>query len=152
MNVKWVNPFVTSVNNVMKEIGFIDIETGTMNAKSQEITGNGVVLMLGIVGDLQGNIMYVIDEESAKKIITKFMKGIPVPDLDSMAASSLSELSGMLSVHVATSYAQAGYNVELSPPSLMIGNNMRIMMNSNKVLSVIFKASDVTVEVNIAIN
>ena len=152
MSVKWVNPFVTSVNHVMQAIGFSKIETGTMNAKEKEIVGNGVVLVLGIVGDLQGNIVYVIEEESAKKITSKLMKEEVVTELDSRAASCLSEFSNMLSEHAAASYAQAGYAIELSPPSLMIGNNMRIMMSSKKVLSVPFLSEGTSIEVNIAIN
>jgi len=152
MDVKLVNPFIHSVSHVMKTIGFSEVKTGAMNAKGKEITCSGVVLVVGIVGDLQGNIVYVIDEENAKQIASKLMMGMPVEELDTMAASSLSELSNMLSAHAATGLTKIGYAIDISPPNLMIGSNMRIMMRSNKVLNIQFFVDAIPIELNIAIN
>jgi len=152
VDVNLINPFILAFNHVMKQVGFSEIKSGAMSAKSKDITSSGVILMVGFVGQLQGNIVYVIDAESAKKIASTMMMGMPVNELDSMACSSLSELSNMLSAHAATHLSAMGYVVDISPPGLFQGENITMTMSSNKVLCILFYADGIPIELNITIS
>jgi len=151
LDANLVNPFIASFNHVMKSLGFHEVRIGTMDVKGREIFGNGVILMVGLVGQLQGNIVYVIADENAKKIASTMMMGMPVNELDELARSSLSELSNMLSAHAATGIANHGYTVDISPPIMMNGTNVSIMMSSNKVLCVEVIVDNMPILLHIAI-
>jgi chemotaxis protein CheX len=120
----------------MQTLGFADIQMGEWSTAGRDISGSGVILMVGLVGQLQGYIVLNVAEDGARKIASRLMMGTPVEALDEMACSSLRELSNMLSAHAATGLANAGYNVDISPPNMMRGQDIRISMNTDKVMYV----------------
>jgi len=151
LDVKLVNPFIASFNHVMKSLGFIDILTRGIAVKSGATKCNGVVLVVGLVGDLKGTIVFSMQEEVALRIASKLMMGAPVAELDEMARSSICELSNMLSAHAATGLTEQGHAVDISPPNIMQGDNMRITMASEKTISIEVSADGLILQMNIAI-
>ena len=43
------------------------------------------MIILGIIGDVKGNVVYSTDIESAKKIASTMMMGAPVTEFDELA-------------------------------------------------------------------
>ena len=150
MNVKLINPFVESFNHVMGQLGFSDIKTGDLSVKGREIICSGVILVVGIVGDIKGNIVYVMGIEEAKQVASTMMMGMPVTELDAISTSSLSELSNMLSANAATNFSKVGYIVDISTPTFIQGDDIKIAMGSDKVLCVQMHASGIPMDVNIS--
>ncbi|GGN93421.1 chemotaxis protein CheX [Saccharibacillus kuerlensis] len=150
MDVAHVNPFIDSFMNVMPQLGFTDVRKGGLGVKGQELNCSGVIILVGIVGTLKGNVVYLIDEENAKKIASTMMMGMPVEQLDDMARSALSELSNMLTATAATGFANLGVNIDISTPTLLSGENVSVKMSSKQVLSLQLLANDVPVEVLIS--
>jgi len=151
LDAKLINPFIASFNHVMQQMGFSTIKTGTLSVKGRELEAEGLVLVVGLVGDLKGNIVYIMDEAIARQIASKMMMGMPVPEMDTMARSSLSELSNMLSAHAATGITALGYNVDISPPNMMQGSGIHIIMSADKVLCIEMVADGLPIQLNIAI-
>ena len=150
MDVKFVNPFIESFRNVMGQLGFSDIKTGKLTVKEKKFSGTGVVITVGIIGQVTGNIAYVIDVENAKQIASKMMMGMPVEELDPMSRSALSELSNMLSANAATSFSNLGVLIDISPPSFFEGDNIEVTMSSEKSLCIQLVADGIAVDVNIS--
>ena len=150
MDVNLINPFIDSFGHVMGQLGFSDIKRGNISVKGQKISGAGVVLAVGIVGQIKGNVVYIIDLEDAKKIASKMMMGMPIAELDEMSRSCLAELSNMLSANAATGFSKAKVLVDISPPSFYQGENISINMSSGKVICVQLIADGILVEVNIS--
>ena len=150
MNVNFVNPFIEAFNHVMGQIGFSEIKHGTLSVKRKQFTCTGVILKVGITGDLRGNVVYVIDSEEAKKIASVMMMGAPITKLDAISRSSLSELSNMLSANAATFFSKSGVLIDISPPTFFQGDDLEITMSSEMVLCIPFTADGTTVEINIS--
>jgi len=150
MDVKYVNPFIESFAIVMPQLGFASTQKTGIAVKGREIVNTGVVIVLGIVGEIKGNIVYAIDYDSAKKIASIMMMGMPVTELDEMAQSALSELTNMLTANAATAFSNIGIIIDISTPTLLYGDNISIKMSSEKVLSVKLQADDIPLEVNIS--
>lgn len=150
MDVKYVNPFIEAFSIVMPQLGFTTIKKAGIGARGKEIVSTGVIIVLGIIGEIKGNIVYVIDFESAKKIASTMMMGMPVPELDEMAQSALSELTNMLTANAATCFSNIGVTVDISTPTLLYGNQISVKMSSDKVLSVKLEADSIPMEVNIS--
>ena len=89
MDVRHVNPFIESFTTVMPQLGFGNIQRGNLSVKGQELTYSGVIIIVGIVGAIKGNVVYCIGMEAAKKIASTMMMGMPVDTLDEMSRSAL---------------------------------------------------------------
>lgn len=152
MDVNLVNPFIDSFLNVMPELGFKEVKKQGVSVKGKSIKSLGVMIIIGIVGDIKGNIIYSLNDESAKQIASVMMMGMPVTELDDMAQSALSELSNMLTANASTNFAGNGTNINISTPTLMHGSDFEAKMNSDQVLCVGLLIDNIPIEVNIAFN
>lgn len=150
MDVKYLNPFISSFTSVMPDLGFSDVKMGALSVKDKEVTGSGVFIVLGIVGAIRGNVVYAIDIESAKQIAATMMMGAPVDEFDDMACSAISELTNMLTAHAATAFSTDGIIIDISTPTMLQGENISINVSSNQVLCIQLLADDIPVEINIS--
>ncbi|MFT5873259.1 MAG: chemotaxis protein CheX [Clostridium sp.] len=152
MDVNLINPFIISFFDIMPQIGFKEVQKQGISVKGKSIKSLGVMIMLGIVGDIKGNIIYSLEVESAKQIASIMMMGSPVTELDDMAQSALSELSNMLTANASISFAKNGTNINISTPTLMHGSDFEAKMNADQVLCVSLLVDNIPIEINIAIN
>ncbi len=149
MDVKYINPFIDSFYNILPQIGFSNVIRENVAVKNS-VESLGILINLGIVGDIKGNIVYNIQDENGKKIASKMMMGLPVEELDEMAQSALSELSNMLTANASINFSNIGVNVNISTPTLMYGQDIKIKLNTDKILNIKIIADDIPIDVNVA--
>lgn len=150
MDVKYVNPFVESFSSVMPEMGFGDVQLGKLSIKSKEVVNTGVIIVLGIVGAVKGNVVYTMGLETARQMASTIMMGMPVDEFDDMAKSALSELTNMLTANAATNFSKVGVSIDISTPTMLQGINVSVKMGSEQILCVELFANGLPVYVNIA--
>lgn len=150
MDVKHINPFMDAFASVMPQLGFSNTRRGNLSAKAKEVKRTGVLVILGIVGDVKGNVVYAMDTDVAKNIASVMMMGMPVETFDEMAQSAISELTNMITANASTFFADAGIHVDISTPTLLLGDNMSVKMNSDQILCVNLYADDIPMEVNLS--
>lgn len=150
MDVKYINPFMDAFASIMPQLGFSGTRIGNLSAKAKEVKRTGVLVILGIVGDVKGNVVYAMDVDVAKNIASVMMMGMPVEEFDEMAQSAISELTNMITATASTFFADAGIHVDISTPTLLLGENMSVKMNSDQILCVTLYADDIPIEVNIS--
>lgn len=150
MDVKLVNPFIEAFTQVVPQLGFGNIQKGSLSAKGQNLTCSGVIIVVGIVGAIKGNVVYCIGTEDAKKIASTMMMGMPIEELDEMSKSALSELANMLTATAATCFSNMDIHIDISIPTLLFGEDVDIKMSSNKVLCVQLFADTIPIDINIA--
>lgn len=149
MDVKFINPFIKSFTSVMPQLGFEAQKGGV--AMVDSIVGDGLTVTVGLIGDIKGNVIYMINEVDGKKIASKMMMGMPVDELDEMAQSAISELTNMITANASTNYAEDGISVDISTPVLMTGESINVKVNSKQILCLNMLADDMTVKLNIAL-
>jgi chemotaxis protein CheX len=152
LDVKYINPFIQAFFSVMPQLGFDDIKKDSISLKDDNLNNSGVIMTVGIVGEVKGNVVYCTDLEDSKKIASVMMMGMPVDEFDEMAQSAVSELANMLTANAATFFSEMGITVDISTPTLLYGNNVSIKMSANQVLCVKLSADGIPFEVNISIN
>nr|WP_272509076.1 chemotaxis protein CheX [Clostridium ganghwense] len=134
----------------MPQLGFSDIKKHGVSIKDKKLKSIGVMIILGIVGNIKGNVVYGMNIESAKKIASKMMMGMPVNELDDMAQSAISELSNMVTANASMNFSNIGINTNISTPTLMYGKDFEVKMNADKVLCVGILVDNIPIEINIA--
>lgn len=152
MDAKLINPFLISVSSVLPQLGFQNIEKKSIELRNKKISVDGVIIIIGVVGELKGNIAYSMDMEGAKKIASTMMMGMPVESLDDMAKSAISELSNMLTANASINLANEDISVDISVPTLMYGDSIEVNMNEDQIICIHFDVDGILFSVDIGLH
>lgn len=151
MDVKYINAFLDSFLIVLPQFGINNIEKKNVSVKGRKINSLGLMITLGIVGDIRGNVVYSMPTQDAQQIASLMMMGMPVTELDEMAKSALSELSNMLTANASINLSKIDINVNISTPTLMCGENFEATLNSEKVFCIELLVDGNLIETNISL-
>lgn len=122
VSVNHINPFLMSASQVLEQVCGIKTKVGSISKDNPMIDGEPLFIMLGITGEMTGQVCIVFDIDVAKDIASRMMMGMPVPEIDEMAKSALSELGNMIMGNAATLLANSGTLIDITPPTLGTGS------------------------------
>ena len=117
-----LNPFLISAKQVLQQVCQIDVQFGPMSKDDFSVTGEPLFIMLGITGEISGQVCVVMGMNTAKDIASRMMMGMPVVELDAMAKSALSELGNMMMGNAATLLFNTNISIDITPPTLLLGS------------------------------
>lgn len=149
MDVNYINPFLSSFANVLPQLGIANVEKKGISLKGRFIESPGVMIIVGIIGDIKGNVIYGMSLEDAKKIASTMMMGMPVDKFDELAQSAISELTNMLTANVATNFSKDNIIINISTPTLIHGQ-FTANANSDKVICVDMAVNEMRIQINIS--
>ena len=121
MNYENSEPFCNSFMNILPQFGIENISLDDVQDCGNHIETPGVVCIIGLVGDLKGNVIFAMRADCAKKIASDMMGGMDVDDFDETAQSAIAELGNMLAATACTELSGLGMTVDVSTPTLMHG-------------------------------
>lgn len=84
-----------------------------------------IVTVIGFNGHIDGNLIYSFNSETALKVVSTMM-GMPYETLDELALSALGELGNMTSGAIAMELEKNGYNVDITPPTVITGKEIKV--------------------------
>lgn len=151
MDVKNLAPFVEAVASVLPQLGFQSISRSGLKMTKGRVQSSGVLVNIGLIGMLSGNVIYNISTESAKNIASKMMMGMPVTEFDGMAQSAIGELGNLLAANAAISLESIGVQIDISPPTLIVGESFISTDPNSKNIVVEMQIDNCTIEVNMLI-
>ena len=152
MKSEYINPFITSANNIFPQLGFEEITKENVSIKKNNVERSGVLMMLGIVGDIEGNIAFSLSFEGAKKIAGKMMMQEDLDELNEIAQSALSELSNMLTANASINLAENDIEVDITAPSTLFGESFILDMNTDEFISIEMNVDEILIDINVAIH
>lgn len=118
MNEDYVNAFLTPAVLVWeKELATKLALSGAEQVASQ-FTTNELTALIGISGQLEGNVLYGFSQESARTIASK-MIGHEIVEMDELALSAIGEIANMITGNAATQLASLGAVCEITPPVII---------------------------------
>lgn len=151
MDVNLVSPFVDAIAQVLPQLGFQNISRGKLIAKDQFVESKGVTILIGMTKQVKGNVAYNMTDATARKIASTMMMGMPVDQLDEMAQSALSELVNMVTANAAIAFSNKGLAVDISPPSLVVGQNFKAKVSNSKFIALELLVDSELLEINIGV-
>ena len=119
-----LNPFLMSAKQVLQQVCQIDVKFGQISKDDFYVNGEPLFIMLGITGEITGQVCVVMETDTAKDIASRMMMGMPVAELDAMAKSALSELGNMMMGNAATLLSNNNVLIDITPPTLVFGSAM----------------------------
>ena len=120
MNSEYINPFIQGAQNILNMICMEPTELGKLFTKKPPYISEQVAIIIGLTGQITGNVIFTMQYNVACSIASKMMMGMPVSELDAMSSSAISELANMISGNVATLFASNGIVLDITPPKFMV--------------------------------
>lgn len=126
MNIEYINPFIEASQTVLKQIASLDAKLGKVFLKTAPYKSEDIIIMVGLTGKIRGQANFSMKKGFAMKIASSMMMGMPVSEFDELSKSAISELANMIMGNAATILYNKGINVDITPPALLMGENMQI--------------------------
>lgn len=123
MDVRYINPFITSVKNVFKTMLQMDVQFGKPTVKSDETHTHDVSSIIGLSGDVVGAVIVSFPKLAATRIASAFA-GVDLKEEDADFADAIGELANMISGNAKKDFD--GLDVLISVPSVVIGTGHQI--------------------------
>ncbi|NLM72785.1 MAG: chemotaxis protein CheX [Clostridiaceae bacterium] len=142
MKVEYINPFIEASQSVIMMMTGNKPELGQVYLRKSPFESENVVVIVGLTGAIRGQVVIAFTKESAIKIASAMMGGMPVTELDEMSKSAIAELANMIMGNTATLLANRGIGIEITPPSLLHGEKMIITPGNMKTITIPLKDND----------
>jgi chemotaxis protein CheX len=151
MDVSYINPFLEASSHVIKEIAGFEVKLGKLYLKTSPYRCSGVVIIVGITGKIRGQATLSMDSKTALHVVSEMMMGASINELDELAKSALGELANMILGNSASIFYKRGITIDITPPSILTGENLEISCSKQKIVCVPMAWGDGTEHIDIDI-
>jgi chemotaxis protein CheX len=127
-----------------------DIVRGELYLKATSQPVLGVAAIIGLTGDVEGRVLLDMSQKTAHEIASA-MNGEELESFDELAKATIAELANMITGQAVTKLHEIGFNFDLSPPSLITGDNMVVTNAGVEALIVPLELSQGKLEINVAV-
>ena len=139
INVDHINPFLMAASSIMRDACQMEMKIDKPYVKTTEFASDSVIIMIGVTGEMRGQVLIALTNTKACDVASKMMMGMPVPELDDMAMSAISELGNMIMGNAATILSTKGIGIDITPPTVCRGA-MKISQSYAKNICIPMKA------------
>jgi chemotaxis protein CheX len=125
MNVKFLNPFVSSAHDILSLEMHETVQRGELRLDNGSYQTDDVTVIISLVGAVDGTVFYSMSKEVAVGLASVLM-GEKFDSLDRLAQSGIAELGNVITGQASMKLAEAGFESNISTPSLIIGKGATI--------------------------
>ncbi|MCB0191139.1 MAG: chemotaxis protein CheX [Anaerolineae bacterium] len=125
MRVELFNPFIIAAGEVLNtELG-VKAKRGALHLDKSDYISQDITVLISLIGDIWGVVIISLQFDTAIAIVSH-MLGEEVTEFSELAQSGIGELGNVISGRAATKLAEAGYDTDISVPTMMVGQGSRI--------------------------
>jgi chemotaxis protein CheX len=125
MNVKFLNPFVEAATETLQVEAQLQAARGSLSLQKSALTANEITVLIHLIGQVQGLVLYGMEMRTACAIVSKIM-GEPFKEFDNLAQSGVAELGNVITGKATVNLSKAGFQSNISPPALITGRGVQI--------------------------
>jgi chemotaxis protein CheX len=152
MNIEYINPFIEASQTVLRQVASIESKLGKVYIKDSPYKSDNVIIMVGLTGKIRGQAIFTMSKALAMSIASSMMFGMPVTEFDEISKSAISEMTNMILGNTATILYNRGIIIEITPPSLLMGENVQISQNKMKTICIPLFVNDTeSIELDISV-
>lgn len=155
MDARYINAFLEALVSVLGNFGVTDVKKGSIIKKENMHVDMDITSVIGLVGDVRGNIAYSLSRDTAKMIVSKMMLGAPVMEFDEYARSAIGEMANMItgtaSIAISGMTADKVTVIDTTPPSVISGSDIYFIISSVPTIAVGMDTQFGRIEVNIGL-
>jgi len=125
MNVKFLNPFVLSAHEILRLEMREDVERGELRLETGAYRTEDVTVIISLVGAVDGAVFYSMASDTAIRFASALMRE-RLETFDELAQSGIAELGNVITGQASMRLSDAGYESNISTPSLILGKGASI--------------------------
>ena len=125
MNVKFLNPFVEAAHEVLQAETGLALTRGDLILKKEAFRTDEVTVILGIIGQVEGNVFYSMTERTAIGLAERMMNE-PFESFIELAQSGIAELGNVITGRASVKLSHNGYESTISAPTMLLGKGATI--------------------------
>lgn len=145
-----INPFLSAGMQMLKDVAQIETKMGAPSAKQAKFTSDTVVIMIGITGEMKGQVMLAFPNELACKVAGN-MCMTECTELSELFMSAICELGNMIMGNAATIFSIKGIGIDITPPTICVGD-VTFTTNVTQNISIpLYVGNEYTIDVNVAV-
>lgn len=150
MNADYINPFLVASTKVLKDMCMVDASIGKPYLKETKFTDDSTVIMIGVTGEMKGQVMIAFSNIVACDIASKMIM-MPITQMDEISTSAICELGNMILGNAATIFSTKGIGIDITPPTMCTGN-LTVTTNFSKNICIpLHYEEEKAIEINVAI-
>ncbi len=150
MRVDYINPFVESAFSIIHEVLNCEVKRGQIYLKGTTQSIMGVATIVGLAGAVEGRILIDMERPTALAVVSA-MNFEEITEMDELAQATLNELANMVTGHAVTRLHEMGFRFDLTPPAVIMGENLQIHDAGIEALVVPIMTPFGKIEINVAI-
>jgi len=123
VKIEYINPFVEAAFDILKEILNTNVIRGQLYLKKLGESMKGVAIIIGVVGNVKGRIVFDMSKETALKIASH-LNNEEFTTFDPMVQSTICEVANLIVGRSVTKLEKEKLSFGFTPPTLIIGDNL----------------------------
>ena len=120
LSMKIINAFAEAAQEVLAAETSRNFARGEMELSDHVYLSEEVTVIISLMGQIMGTVLYTLTEATALDLAGHLM-GEPFAAFNNLAQSGIAELGNVITGRASGKLAQAGYEILISPPTLLIG-------------------------------
>ena len=150
ISAEHINPFIMASVKILKDVCQIDATMGKPYVKTTEFTEKSLIIMIGVTGEMKGQVMINFENPVACDIASK-MTFMQITQIDELASSAICELGNMILGHAATIFSTQGIAIDITPPTTCKGNMKFTTAYSANICVPLIYEGDKKIEIHISV-
>lgn len=121
ISAEHVNTFLMAATKVISETCNVTPRIGKPYIRNGSFTSDSIVIMIGVTGEMQGQVMLAFQKKVALVIASKMMY-MEVKELDEISTSAICELGNMIMGNASTAFSVKNIGIDITPPTMCEGD------------------------------
>jgi chemotaxis protein CheX len=151
INAEYVNPFLEAASAVFKSVVNVDLKRGKLSIKEAPEPSLDVAILIGITGDINGEVVYSMNYGMVNKICSILAPGLTETQTKTEFKDIIGEMSNMITGNAMNLFAYSGKKVEMTTPTVIDGKNFTITHIKQTTLAITLYSPFGQLEMNVAL-
>lgn len=149
INAEHVNTFLMAATKVVGEACNLTPQVGKPFIRNSGFTSDSIIIMIGVTGEMQGQVILAFKKDVALAIASKMMF-MEVTALDEISTSAICELGNMIMGNASTAFSVKNIGIDITPPTMCEGNFTISGAVANMCIPIYINDTDI-IELNLCI-
>jgi len=117
MKMELIQPFINAADAVLAQGLQCPMSIGNLSMEEEAYRRKGVAAMVWLTGDIEGRIIFDLDNETAVHVASRFA-GAELPESDELVRETVCELANQVIGNAITALNDQGFHFRVHPPTL----------------------------------
>ena len=150
MKMELIQPFINAADAVLSQMLQSPTSVGNLTMEEEAYRRKGVAALVWLTGDIEGRIVFDLDEETAVRVASK-LAGTNLPESDSLIRETVCELANQVVGNAVCSLNDQGFHFRVHPPVIDTSESSPTSSEDTEALVLCFDTESGAVFMNLAL-